>query len=98
MQQPDQGQKAHPAVKNGDAVAPLLHGMGHHDGKADAEQQGKQAVKLAVNKHVLEEADHPVDSGGGHGGNNLRTLERVQGKLRKIRQADAEKRQSPQGV
>lgn len=58
--------------------------MGHHDGKADAEQQGKQAVKLAVNKHVLEEADHPVDSGGGHGGNNLRTLERVQGKLRKF--------------
>ena len=98
MDQADDQQHKHPAVKHLQAFAALGQGMPQHDGKTDPEQDGKNRIELAVDKEIQQVAQHPVQARGLQTGGILHGKERIEGELRVIRQADAQQCETAKGV
>lgn len=95
MDEAYQKQNGHTAVKQAETARASLGRMADDYRESHAEKQREQCVELAVNQHVLQETDNPVDTCRRHGGCYFGRLERVKGELWIVGKANAEQRKAP---
>ena len=57
VQEAEEKQHPHPPVKDAESVRPFPLRIADDDGEADAEQQGKQRIELAVDKDIQQADD-----------------------------------------